>query len=296
MTASAAVPASQSRTGPARVARIAVLSGSAGSQITAALAERLGGPELTGNNTVVVLCSLAMHERLRPRDIQAVTGLTSGGTTNQLDRLAALGLVERWHDQVSGDRRAVVMSLTPAGERAADGIADTFGELAPSIRRFIVDLRVALDGAPATSAADREASVLVPNGIDRARLLQSVVRFAHLGTTVAEVLRSGVNPPDLMSNEVAAVLGELASGSRRPRDLGRLIGLSSGGTTKLLARLQAHRLVHLQHGGLEADRRATLVTLTSPGRRTLASAAASLDARRDELLQLIDDVEAGLAP
>lgn len=46
------------------------------------------------------------------------TGLSSGAMTNRIDKLEVRGLVQRRPDK--NDRRAVIVSLTPAGRRAID--------------------------------------------------------------------------------------------------------------------------------------------------------------------------------
>jgi DNA-binding MarR family transcriptional regulator len=59
----------------------------------------------------------APHE-LRPTDMMRESLLTSGAVTNRIDRVVALGLVERRPDPA--DRRGVVVCLTPAGIARAD--------------------------------------------------------------------------------------------------------------------------------------------------------------------------------
>jgi DNA-binding MarR family transcriptional regulator len=50
--------------------------------------------------------------------LAAETGLSGGAMTNRIDKLEARGLVRRRADK--NDRRAVIVSLTPAGRRAID--------------------------------------------------------------------------------------------------------------------------------------------------------------------------------
>ena len=50
--------------------------------------------------------------------LAAETGLSSGAMTNRIDKLEARGMVRRRPDK--NDRRAVIVSLTPAGKRAID--------------------------------------------------------------------------------------------------------------------------------------------------------------------------------
>lgn len=55
---------------------------------------------------------------LNPTELQRQSLLTSGAMTNRIDRVEALGLVERRPDPA--DRRGVIVRLTPAGQALAD--------------------------------------------------------------------------------------------------------------------------------------------------------------------------------
>ena len=61
--------------------------------------------------------------RLRPTDFAATLMLTTSGTTKRLDRLEAAGYVTREPDP--GDRRGVLIALTPQGRRLVDTAAAT---------------------------------------------------------------------------------------------------------------------------------------------------------------------------
>ena len=65
----------------------------------------------------------ALRRQGRPYALPATglakeTGLSSGAMTNRIDKLEERGLVSRKPDK--SDRRAVIVSLTPAGKRAID--------------------------------------------------------------------------------------------------------------------------------------------------------------------------------
>ena len=65
----------------------------------------------------------ALRRQGRPYALPATglareTGLSSGAMTNRIDKLESRGLVAREADE--SDRRAVIVSLTPAGKRAID--------------------------------------------------------------------------------------------------------------------------------------------------------------------------------
>ena len=74
------------------------------------------------------------------------TMVTTGAITNRIDRLAERGLVERSAD--AGDRRKVIVRLTPAGLALVDEVAEAhmaveheiLGDLSPRQRAALADL------------------------------------------------------------------------------------------------------------------------------------------------------------
>jgi DNA-binding MarR family transcriptional regulator len=270
-----------------RVERVALLAGSLGSHATAAMTAALGDMEITETRGVLVLCELARSGPLRPREIQAMTGLTSGGTTNLLDRLARLDLVARSHDLVEGDRRAVVVGLAPRGREVVEVVMGVFAQQAGAIRSFLLDLDAELGGAAAHSGLPADggrSDSSEPDG----RLLDAVAGLARLGIALRNAMVAGFEHQEVFGNETAVILGTLLHGGpRRPRDLQSLVPLTSGGLTKLLARLESVGLVTLDRHRLAADRRATIVSITAAGRRAMTVAGATLAERRDEIRGLI---------
>ncbi|RAI41749.1 MarR family winged helix-turn-helix transcriptional regulator, partial [Rhodoplanes roseus] len=102
---------------------------------------------------IVTLRRSGKPYEMRPTDLLAESLLTSGAITNRIDKVAALGLVERRPDP--RDRRGAIIRLTPAGRRLADrAIADHFsgvdgllGVLSSSERRQLAGLLEKLLGA-----------------------------------------------------------------------------------------------------------------------------------------------------
>ncbi|WP_170181850.1 MarR family winged helix-turn-helix transcriptional regulator [Phreatobacter stygius] len=77
---------------------------------------------------------------LRPTDILRDSLLSSGAVTNRIDKVERLGLVERVPD--AGDRRSLVVRLTPKGRLVADeAIARQFGGLAEILSALADDER-----------------------------------------------------------------------------------------------------------------------------------------------------------
>ncbi len=69
-------------------------------------------------DVLVALRSAGTPYQLSPGDLMAATLVASGTVTNRIDRLVTRGLVSR--QTAHGDRRGVVVKLTPAGRRRVD--------------------------------------------------------------------------------------------------------------------------------------------------------------------------------
>jgi DNA-binding MarR family transcriptional regulator len=83
-------------------------------------------------------------------------------------------------------------------------------------------------------------------------------------------------------------------GPMRPTGIQQVTGLSSGGVTKLVERLEQRGLVARKTGAIDGDRRGVLVELTRRGRNTVRSMADAMagalqDARpeAEELARLL---------
>jgi DNA-binding MarR family transcriptional regulator len=76
---------------------------------------------------------LHLYGTQRPTQIGDELGLTPSGTSGLLSRLEREGLITRRHDLTPGDRRAVVVELTPRGEEAADAALEVFARHADAV-------------------------------------------------------------------------------------------------------------------------------------------------------------------
>jgi DNA-binding MarR family transcriptional regulator len=130
--------------------------------------------------------------------------------------------------------------------------------------------------------------------IEVLRLLAAVFRWgeAYGG---ALVRRHGHH--DAARNLPIIVLATLATdGPLRPARIADLTGLSSGGVTALLDRLESRGLVHRSLGERPDDRRAVVVELTEQGRRVVLQMIATVtdpsDAVRMRLRELLAAFEA----
>ncbi len=84
------------------------------------------GFDVSDNQSIALFSRLAIDGTLRPGGIAELTGLSSGGVTKLVTRLEEQGLVSRSHGSIPEDRRAVLVSLTPAGEEIAAEFAGEF--------------------------------------------------------------------------------------------------------------------------------------------------------------------------
>ncbi len=104
-------------------------------------------------------------------------------------------------------------------------------------------------------------------------VLELLIGFAYLGRTWTESVNRRVGF-DVSDNQSIALFSRLAiDGAVRPGEIMELTGLSSGGATKLVTRLEEQGLVSRSHGSIPDDRRAVLVSLTPRGEEVVAEFA-----------------------
>lgn len=114
---------------------------------------------------------------------------------------------------------------------------------------------------------------------------------AGLGVSIHEALVEAVGSELAANGPVAALFALDESGSLRPGQLQDLTGLSSGGVSKLLDRLQEAGLVTRDYGVLSEDRRGSLVRLTAKGRRTSRRMAEAVTSLTPELRVVLKELE-----
>jgi DNA-binding MarR family transcriptional regulator len=76
----------------------------------------------------------------------------------------------------------------------------------------------------------------------------------------------------------------------RPREVSELAGLSSGGTSKLLDRMEGSGLIARAYGELHEDRRAVTVRITDDGRRAVEVAEELIRGTARDLVPVLRDV------
>ncbi len=146
MTLTEARPAEIASLSPAeRGQRIWLLLIDFAQAVTDAVTARLGDEDLANNNEGWVICRLAVSGPQRPRDLKLASGLSSGGMTRLLDRLENLGIVDRAVREVPTDRRAIVISLTPDGQRAATAMGQGVEDIRDRIHTIVANIAALLD-------------------------------------------------------------------------------------------------------------------------------------------------------
>lgn len=125
-----------------------------------------------------------------------------------------------------------------------------------------------------------------------ARLL---LLLAEFGETVSQAMREATGEPDLVGNAPIRVMATLdLSGPQRPADLADLTGMTSGGLSKLLDRMEEAGAIEREEGVVPGDRRGILVSLTERGRDLLRTLTQELAERLPETRRLVAEIAAVL--
>jgi DNA-binding MarR family transcriptional regulator len=113
---------------------------------------------------------------------------------------------------------------------------------------------------------------------ERARQAERLVlQMASFGSEATAAMTRATGLPDLVTNAPLLVLCLLdLDGPARPSVIADVVGLTTGGTTKLLDRMEGAGLVKRAYGVIENDHRGVEVALTEEGRQMLRSASGAL--------------------
>jgi DNA-binding MarR family transcriptional regulator len=109
-----------------------------------------------------------------------------------------------------------------------------------------------------------------------------VVLLGQLGLELTAAIQDAVG--DHASNTGVVTLNLLdLEGPKRPGEIQMATGLSSGGVSKLLDRLEGAGLVDRSLGSIPDDRRGVVVSITPEGHRVSLLIAAAIRSRFDEM-------------
>lgn len=93
------------------------------------------------NPEVLVIATLDVEGKLRPRRIAELTGISPSGVTKLIDRLENNGLVVRQVGTVPGDRRGTRIVLTPQGQHVAGELAEALAEHMDFVREIVAEIQ-----------------------------------------------------------------------------------------------------------------------------------------------------------
>jgi DNA-binding MarR family transcriptional regulator len=210
-----------------------------------------------------------------PSDVAASVGRPRSTVSRSIARAMDQGLIERFTD--TRDRRRADLRLTALGlervEAFADAMAEAFLEHAPLVR----DIALLL-GREADDSSQRQAG----STLDLAGLLSAA--GARFGREVAPVMWRYrlTGPVDRYALVLVAHRGQV-----RPAQLASELMLTPAGTSSLLERLEARRLIVRESGTVVGDGRGVLVRLTPTGSEAVAAVVRVFLRHQDALVDAL---------
>ena len=130
-----------------------------------------------------------------------------------------------------------------------------------------------------------------PGDPERQRAQRLLIVLSRLGVAISEAMRARVGPGFLSNVEVLVLTSLDLSGSQRPADIIALTGMTSGGVTKVLDRLEEQGLIARRYGRVKGDRRGTELLLTQQGEHVAAELAAGLTSQLDAVRDAIEELQ-----
>lgn len=131
--------------------------------------------------------------------------------------------------------------------------------------------------------------------LSNAAVERLLLLMANYGRVVSTVMTEVAPDPELVNNVSIVVLCTLdLEGPRRPGELQEITGLSSGGVSKLLDRMEQANVVKRTYGGVPGDNRGVLVTITRRGKALCNRFSVALAARLPESRALVKELAAAL--
>jgi DNA-binding MarR family transcriptional regulator len=122
-----------------------------------------------------------------------------------------------------------------------------------------------------------------------------ILELASLGSSMSKAMADATDSPDFVANAPMQVLCLLdLDGPARPSAIGAVVGLTSGGTTKLLDRMEEAGLIRRAYGVFDDDHRGVQVTLTPRGLELLGTAAGALVDHLPDVSSLVKNIVATL--
>ena len=122
-----------------------------------------------------------------------------------------------------------------------------------------------------------------------------VLEMASFGSGASRAMADAVGSSDFVANAPLQVLCLLdLDGPARPSAIGAVVGLTSGGTTKLLDRMEEAGLIRRAYGVFGDDHRGVRVSLTPRGAKLLRTAAGALADHLPNVASVVKNIVATL--
>jgi len=133
-------------------------------------------------------------------------------------------------------------------------------------------------------------------GMSNAAVERLLLLMSEYERTVSAAMLDVSPEPDLAGSVSLVVLCTLdLEGPRRPGVLQEITGLSSGGVSKLLDRMEAAGVVRRTYGGVPGDNRGVLVSITRRGRALVGRFTSEVAARLPESRTLVNEVSSAVS-
>jgi DNA-binding MarR family transcriptional regulator len=127
-----------------------------------------------------------------------------------------------------------------------------------------------------------------PSSHSAARLL---LLLAEFGSTVSNAMKAAVGEAELVGNTPILIMCHIdLHGPQRPVNLEKLTGLTSGGLSHMLDRMEGLGVVERGRQAVRGDRRGVLVSLTVDGTALLKAMTAELERRVPETRALVEEI------
>lgn len=123
---------------------------------------------------------------------------------------------------------------------------------------------------------------------DHRELEYFLIALATLGASITKSMSEVTDRPEFTGNAPLLVLCYLdLEGPKRPGFLQDVVGLTSGGTSKLLDRMEKAGLVVRRYGTIDTDYRGVEVAITPDGRKLVRAAVGALRGHLDETATIV---------
>lgn len=146
-----------------------------------------------------------------------------------------------------------------------------------------------VDGTSQTADESSRDDARLP---DHERAEEMLIIFGRLGRAVHDAIAARVETALVGNADVFVICSLHLRGPLRPSDIVDGIGMTSGGVTKLIDRLEQRGYIRREFGAVASDRRATRLVLTEDGVRLARDYADAILSEMDTVADAIESLRA----